>query len=369
MRERREATRRPRAVDLGEEPSDRYRHLVDLAPFGILCLKPDGTIFEANDAAARLFGYPDAASFVERTPRVQDLCLDPADAAARMQEIVEHGVIHGIEFEVRRPDCSRAWMRADVRAVRDARGDLVELQGMFVDITDRVREQARTADLLEALRRAEEEGRELAARVATAQEEERLYLARELHDDLGQTLTTAALYVKAARASASTRTLAPLDMLEVLVDNALLSTRSLVWTLRSTPVAEGLAESIRRLVASISASGAIDARFEVAGTIDPMPSETAEAIFRIVQEALANVLRHARARSAVVSLAMSPDAIEVTVTDDGIGFSPRWRGPAGGSGLEGMRARAASAGGALSVAPQPGVGTMVRMAFPRAIQR
>src|SRR5439155_8118707 len=156
--------------------------------------------------------------------------------------------------------------------------------------------------------------------------------------------------------------------LRVLADEALATTRSLAWSLRASPAAsEGLAVSLRSLAAtigartglSISLTGKVAARF---------PVRVEAGVYRIVEEALTNVMRHAAAKSVMVSLVHADDRLTVVVQDDGAGFDPAQRTLTAGSGmgLLCMEERARLLDGAVSIDSMPGKGTAVRLTLPVA---
>jgi signal transduction histidine kinase len=215
--------------------------------------------------------------------------------------------------------------------------------GTLLDVTDRV---------LAA---------EARARLASAQEEERRRLTRELHDTVGHRLTQLREDLRGLDACADPVHLARLrDITDHIADD----TRRLAWELRPPALDElGLLPALRWLLESWSRSSGVAASLDAPGLererLEP-PLEV--AIFRVVQEALTNVLKHARARSVQVLLARSPSQLLVLVEDDGAGFGAAL--PARGMGLENMRARAALVGGALEIESAPGQGARVYLRVP-----
>ncbi len=217
--------------------------------------------------------------------------------------------------------------------------------------------------LEEALTAAAEERLALLRRLVRLQEEERARVARDLHDDLGQALTAA--YIEATRGEDTGRILKGLE-------EALRGLQRAVWSL-SPPLLEelGLAAALRKYVEN-NPSAELKVELEVEGPIPSLPREVSLACFRIVQEALANVARHARATRAKVKLAATSRNLLVEVADNGRGMpgSARgawWRGgefPAGaGLGLLFMKERAESLGGRLEVYSSP-QGTRVMATLP-----
>ncbi|QKG25875.1 sensor histidine kinase [Actinomadura verrucosospora] len=226
----------------------------------------------------------------------------------------------------------------------------------------------RRAYLREAERRvaAAERSREEEARRRAS--EERLRIARELHDALGHNISlihvqaTAALHVlerEPGRAG---------DALTAIKDaskDSLRELRATLGVLRQVdePAGPGLGR-LGELVAGSTAAG-LTVRTETEGAPRPLPPDTDHAAYRIVQEALTNVTRHSGAASAVVRVRYGDDDVTVTVEDDGGGApAPAPAGTGTGSGIRGMRDRAEALGGTLDAAPRPGGGFTVRATLP-----
>lgn len=202
-----------------------------------------------------------------------------------------------------------------------------------------------------------------------AASEERARLARELHDSVTQALFSMTLQTRAAELllqkdpPAAAATLASLRDLQ---RDALAEMRSLVFELRPAGLADtGLVHALTTHAAAIE--GRIGLPVAVAARVDPaapaVPLETQEAVYRIAQEALHNVVRHARASRVRVELDSDASQVRLVVADDGAGFDPE-RVPAGHLGLDGMRVRAERLGGSLAVEAAPGHGTTLDLRIP-----
>ncbi|RCG28215.1 sensor histidine kinase [Sphaerisporangium album] len=197
--------------------------------------------------------------------------------------------------------------------------------------------------------------------ILTAREEERRRLRRDLHDGLGQTLSSMAMTINMARSSLrkspdSADTL--LRDLRTGMDAVSGDIRQLVYGLRPPALDDlGLAGAVRAL----AAEGPPPITVEVSGDLATLPAAVEVAAYRIVQEALTNVRRHARATRASIALDRSPDALRVRVTDDGAGLPER---PRAGVGLHSMRERAAELGGTCATVPGATGGTTVEAVLP-----
>lgn len=217
--------------------------------------------------------------------------------------------------------------------------------------------------------RAAGELQRLSAALIDAQEAERRRLARELHDDVGQLLTAIKMEVAAVQRTGSDLT--GLVGAQAIADGALQRLRNLSHALHPSILDDlGLGEAVAWYLRSLAGPHAVAAELVCHGTEQQLPDEVATAAFRIVQEAVTNVVRHSGASRCEVQLAWTAEALAITVTDDGRGCAPRHGatpdGEPRGLGLIGMRERATQFGGTFEVNSGVGRGTTVRVCFPLA---
>lgn len=214
--------------------------------------------------------------------------------------------------------------------------------------------------------------REVLSAVIAAQESERARVSRDLHDDIGQALTSVLLGLHLIESathlgtSEGDDTSRRVDELRQLVGDALRRTRHLAFELRPTVLDDvGLAPALARLVADTSErSGvSVDAVVDSAPELAKVSSEVATVVYRVVQEALTNVVRHAGATNASVAVTAAAGRLRALIEDNGIGFDPTE--PARGHlGLQGMSERAEIVGGTVRVASSPGSGTTIVLEIP-----
>ena len=197
-------------------------------------------------------------------------------------------------------------------------------------------------------------------RVVEAQELERRRLARELHDETGQALTSIMLGLKsledAVDGEDARRSVANLRELVVAT---LQDVRRLAVELRPKVLDDfGLVPALERLTESFAEQTEIDVRFESGLGDERLPADVETALYRIVQESLTNVVKHAHARVVSIVLARKPDAVALVIEDDGRGFDPADKRE-GGLGLEGIRERVGLLEGKLQVESREGAGTTI----------
>jgi two-component system, NarL family, sensor histidine kinase UhpB len=247
-------------------------------------------------------------------------------------------------------------LTATMRSVEPLQpGRRVAIRGADADV------EALTTAFNEMLDRLEDERRESGRRVLLAQEAERQRIARELHDEVGQVLTSVVLELEHAAQRADPDDAEQLATARESVRRSLEDVRRIARELRPEMLDDlGLQSALRALCTSAAAHQKlhIERRLELTDTVSP---EVELVVYRVAQESLTNVMRHAGASEVLVSLANVGGGLRLIVRDDGRGLPAAVNG---GAGLAGMQERALHVGGRLSVATVPGGGTEVRLDIP-----
>jgi signal transduction histidine kinase len=207
--------------------------------------------------------------------------------------------------------------------------------------------------------------RDALRRVVHAQEVERARLARELHDETGQALTSILLGLKGLEDMvAGDETRAAVSALRELVVSTLQDVRRLAVELRPAALDDfGLVPALERLATTVAEQSGLMVDLEARLDDLRLPPDAETAFYRIVQEALTNTLKHAHATRVSITLVRKGEAAVVVVEDDGAGFDPAATRP-GALGLVGMHERMALVGGRLSVESSPGAGTTIAAEVP-----
>jgi two-component system sensor histidine kinase UhpB len=212
------------------------------------------------------------------------------------------------------------------------------------------------------LDRLEMERRDSGLRALAAQEEGQLRIARELHDELGQTLTAIAIQAEHAAENASDYQEAWAGIAS-LAHELLEDVRRISRDLRPEALDDlGLVNALIALCTRIAEQGGLQIERRVSGSLPPRSDEIDLVIYRIAQESLTNVMRHSDATHALVALEVAADQLVLTVRDDGRGMTSDSR--EGSTGIIGMRERAMLVGGRLTVRSKLGTGTEVRLELP-----
>ena len=306
----------------------------------------------------QMLGYADHE--IEPHVSAWERLLHPEDKsrADQLNERVARGAAnYEGEFRLQHKDGHYVHVLSRGFAVRrEPGGPVVRIVGTHFDLTER-----RQAE-------AERTRTELLARLVFAQEDERRRIAREMHDQFGEQLTTLSLRIGALKEACSERPdlRVQVEALEAVAQQIDRDVDQLVWALRPTALDDlGLRAALANYVQDWSTRVQIAAELHTSGLMDErLPSEAETALYRIAQEALTNVARHSRARNVEVILERRPDCVLLVVEDDGVGFDPGEAGTSKqGFGLQSMQERALLVGATLEIESSAGAGTtiLVRM--------
>jgi len=235
------------------------------------------------------------------------------------------------------------------------------------EVADLVAGIAQTAVLYQRLATEEEELSRFAARTIELQELDRLRIGGEIHDGISQPLVSAWYHLRAALSLAPPGTLADeLVATEALMSDAMSEARQATAGLRPPVLNDlGLAAGLRSLAGGLSGLEVeLDVDLDLEAGSPALAPHVETAVYRVAQEALQNVQKHARSNLVRVLLHRRAGGLELSVIDDGLGFSPSDDPDSTSYGLEGMRERAALLGARLEVRSVPGTGTTVRLLVP-----
>ncbi len=321
-----------------------------------------------NEACRAITGHGPDEFYAN--PRLILSCIHPDDVSIVQESFQDDPEKLTLAIQLRwiHPNGRMVWAEHRRVPVLDERGRLIAIEGVGRDIT-------RSIEIQQRLRDSESQLRRLAAGLPAAREAERAHLSRELHDELGQMLTSLKMDL-----TRTVRDLLPLhlepkqiDRMQSMVGNIEVATetvRRMATTLRPPALDHlGLAAAIELEASAVSRRTGL--RCRVTGRLKNggMTAEQTTAVFRIVQEALTNIVRHADASAVRIVMRQDRSNIAIRIHDNGRGITAAALNDPRSIGLLGMRERAELIGGQLVITAQRGKGTVVLITVPTDLDR
>lgn len=355
----RDVTERHRAELALRESEARYEAAFRLSPFRLTINRvEDGRFIEVNDAFLRDL-RKSREEVIGRTSVELGLWADPAMRERYIRRLKRERTIVELEFS--------GYERDGRREITQLHSTLVELQGVLCvltiahDVTDRRHAEA-------ALESSRQQLRALASRQQQTREDERRSIAREIHDELGQVLTGVKLDVAWAHAHLPTGASSVRDRLGDALDRiagAMDVVRRIATELRPAVLDDlGLVAALEWQAQQFARLTGVRTTLDLPSGDPPLSSDARTTVFRIVQEALTNVARHAGAQAVHIELRADADEVQVSIRDDGRGITTAELADHRSLGLLGLRERAMAAGGTLTIRGRSRRGTEVALTLP-----
>ena len=364
-----------KAGALLEQSSESLRLAMDAGAMGAYDtdLRNGSAIW--TEASFDILGYPRrpdlSASF--------DMWLDgivPEDVDQVMTEYERakrEGTRYALEFRFLRPsDQRRIWISSLGRFTYDREGQAVRSIGVFYDSTSRKEIEQQQRDLNTRLSEIVEERtaqlRDLSQHLLEVSETEKTNLARELHDELGSLLTAISMDLAGVKRQVAAREPALAEQLEqtiALVQSTTQIKRRIMEGLHPSSLdSMGLAEALRTLCEDFSTRSGIYCQTTATADFSKLDESMSIALYRIVQEALTNVAKHASANRVTVSLSEDEDGVRLEIVDDGAGFDTEFVAGRRTHGLSGMRERVAYFNGSFGLSSSA-TGTRIHVCIPQ----
>ena len=350
-------------LDLSRQPgllvqlTTRLRNIIDLAPTAIWITEGEQIVF-ANRACATLFGAIDRKQLLSRS--IFSLLTPDSHGRAR------RAIAHALSSDTATPLVTGRIVRLDgtEREVEIALTALPDhgkttLQMVISDVTEKVRTER-------ALQSSRRDLRRFTASLVEAREAERRRIARELHDELGQRLTVLKMALAIPKGSAATGL--PVEHLASMIemiDETAAAVRRIAADLRPAMLDDlGLNAAVEWLVKDWSRRMGVPVDLQLEAEDPPIGDSASTALYRMVQETLTNIARHAQATQVTVALRCQPDAVTLTVQDNGVGLSAEHALRPAAHGLLGMRERCQMLGGHIDIVTAQGGGVRVTVQLP-----
>ena len=314
---------------------------------------------KVNSAIVTQFNASTPDELIGKTP-AEFFAHDLPRAKARWRQFFDSGHYHN-ETDERRLDGSPMRIEGDYIVIYDAIGRIAGHFGIQRDVTDRHLAS-------EQIRASRAELRALASRLQKVREEERTGIAREIHDELGQALTGLKLDIAwmKHRLPRDHEVMAQCVSIIQRIDQTLTAVRRIATELRPSVLDQlGLAAALEWQGQEFATRTGIEVDMDISVDGAAIPDDLGSSVFRILQESLTNVARHAYAKRVHISLAQMPEVLTLEVTDDGVGIRQEDHQQTTMSlGLIGMRERALACGGSFSMSSQQDHGTTVLLVVP-----
>jgi two-component system, NarL family, sensor histidine kinase UhpB len=356
----RDITRRKRDELALRESAERYQRLVELVPDAIW-IEREGRIAFVNRACVQLLGAESVVQLLGMSP-LRFIHPDYHVVAMERRQRLEAGLEAGPRIEKR-----IVRLDGEVRDVEIAEAPFPDegvtaIFAVLRDISERKQDERAMLESREQLSR-------LSAALQVVREEEKARIARELHDELGQALTGLKMDVAdilTHLTPGQVDAIARAGAMKSLIETTVASVRRIATELRPLMLDDlGLVPTIEWLAHDFSKRTGIDVALAIPDPDFQTAPDLATAIFRVLQESLTNVARHAGASHVDVTLSWTDAAIQLRVRDDGKGMGAETAGGARTLGLLGMRERARMLGGELLIDSVPGAGTSITLIVPR----
>jgi PAS domain S-box-containing protein len=313
---------------------------------------------KVNSAILAQFNASGPEELIGKTP-AQFFAHDLKGSKKRWREFFDRGHMHR-ETDERRLDGSPMRIEGDYIVIHDENGRIAGHFGIQRDVTDRYLAN-------EQVRASREQLRALASRLQQVREDERTNIAREIHDELGQALTGLKLDIAwmSSRLPRNHDMITQCGSIMERIDHTMTSVRRIATELRPSVLDQlGLAAAVEWQGQEFEARTGIEVVMELCVSGCEVPDEIGSPAFRILQESLTNIARHASATRVDIRLTQSPTLLTLEVLDNGVGISQNDNGETASLGLIGMRERALACNGAFSISRRSVGGTAVVLTVP-----
>jgi PAS domain S-box-containing protein len=361
----RDITGRRQAEQALRESEARFRALVEHTGLGMAITKSDGTILDCNDALPQMLGYSRDELLSLRVP---DVYVSQSERERVLSEALRDGSVQDVEVEFRRRDASV--MHVSLTSAIVPMGGETVVVSQFLDITERKAAELELLRSREELQRSAEQLHELTTYLEEAREKERTGIARELHDQLGQALTALRMDVDGMHRVVDAGQGVPvtsLDRMGALLDETVNDVRRISSDLRPGILDDaGLVAAIEWQLDRFQERSDVTCTLEAVADDSALSKARATALFRVFQELLTNVARHAGATQVWVAFDRDNGNCVLSVADDGRGITEEQAKNPASLGIIGIRERLRPHGGRIEFLRRRPKGTTARVTMPVA---
>jgi len=357
-----ERKRSSEALKLSEE---LHRSILNASPDAIIVVEMDGRIRMVSPAAITLYGCKSADYLMGRN-MFECIIPEDVDRAVKNSLLMFNGYMGTVEYQVLREDGSAFFAEINGDIIWNSYEEPNGMVFIIRDISDRKKAE-------DDLKSSQVELKKFASHLQNVREEEKIQLAREIHDELGQILIAIKIdlgmmkqnVLKSIKSIDAENILTNFDNLFGLVDNTLNTTRKIMTDLRPEVLfLIGFIEAVKLYVNNFRERHQILCSFENTVTSLELNAQQSVALYRILQESLTNIAKHAKATNVNVHLDLRADKLVMKVNDNGIGFKVSQKNKPNSYGLIGMKERVYLLDGELEITSQPEKGTTIKVEIP-----
>jgi len=357
-------------VDITDQrkAEDQLRKLsiaVEQSPDAICITNPNGIIEYVNPKTIQLTGFS-TEELINQNTRIFSSGEKTKEEYAQMWQIIKSGKVWSGELHNRKKNGELYWESTTISPIFDLAGQITHFLAIKEDITDRKRAEI-------AFNNSEKQLRKFASHLQNVREEEKVALAREIHDDLGQTLVALKIdmgllknkVIKSNATSGSEDIVVKFDQILTLIDTTIKTSRRIMNGLRPELLElNGFVASATNYLREFEDRHQIKSEFSSEISKIEMDSQQSLVFFRILQEALNNIAKHSKATLVKIQLRNESNKLVLEIIDNGIGFDKNISGRQDSYGMIGMKERVVLLEGELEFISEVGQGTCVRVEIP-----
>jgi PAS domain S-box-containing protein len=341
-----------------QESEGRLRAILDTEPECVMVILPDGTLLEMNAAGLGMIEAEHLAEFKGQA-LLKLILPHHREVFGNLHQGVMHGESGTLEFEILGLKGTHRWLETHAAPLRNQPGEVIALLGITRDITRRKRAE-------ETLKKNSDQLRALSAHLQQVREEERTRIAREVHDELGQALTALKMDLVSLTDAGDAQALkSKVRSMSALIDETVQTVRRIASDLRPGILDDlGIVAALQWQAQEFRKRSGLHCKMTCRSPEIPLDKERATALFRVCQEALTNVARHARATEVEIRLGTKAKAVVLEVRDNGQGITAEEMTNPKSLGLMGMRERVLLLGGTCDIGGDSKKGTKVTVTVP-----
>ena len=355
-------TDRKRAEETLQQSEQKYRNLFKSSIDPVYISTQEDSFADVNQSFLELFGYTIGEM---QDLKVQAIYVNPDDRLIFRQDIERREYVKDYKLKLRKKDGTNIICLVSASVRKKSDGTILGCQGVIRDITEKKRAE-------EELLRHQKQLRYLPSQLIEAQEKERKRISLELHDEMGQALTAIGISLKEVEeelpSDLDPTTGEKLADIHSIVDKASEQIGNLSLDLRPSMLDDlGLVPTLRWFIYKTAKRTKLEVKFETTDIGKKLDSGIETILYRVSQEALNNIIKHADAKHVIVRLELKQESIALYIKDDGKGFDVEkalMDQLEGRIGLLGMQERASIAGGNLSIQSRKGHGTVILAEIP-----